>query len=390
MNTKEATMPSLRAALCFTGLVVLAGCGGNHEPAALNGGVEPPAMIVNAAPAQIREWVVTVPVSGDLRSRSEVEIKTEVGGRLQQIHCEEGAMVRADQVIAEVDATNYELARNQAQAALEVVVAGLERARVALDYARREKERADNLLRTGGITEKDHQAAENAVREAEAQVSVAEAQRGQAQVAVRIAEKALRDCRILAPADGRVQRRHFDEGSLLVPGSPVCSLVDNARLELECNIPSYRLSEIRTGQPASFTTPTWGERRFEGTVHSINPMVEADNRSVRARIRIPNPREELRSGMFAQGEIEVRREPGALVIPRPAFMADQSGSAQGSVFVVEGGHARRRSVEVVDSRRDLLWIRNDIREGDLVVVEVGPALKDGGAVQAAGSPTGRP
>jgi multidrug efflux pump subunit AcrA (membrane-fusion protein) len=64
------------------------------------------------------------------------------------------------------------------------------------------------------------------------------------------------------------------------------------------------LDEVRAGQLASFTTPTWGERRFQGRVHSINPMVDAQSRSVKVILNISNPGEELRSGMFARGEIE--------------------------------------------------------------------------------------
>jgi multidrug efflux pump subunit AcrA (membrane-fusion protein) len=118
-------------------------------------------------------------------------------------------------------------------------------------------------------------------------------------------------------------------------------------------------------------------------VSSISPVVEADNRSVEVIVKISNPKEELRTGMFARGEIEVRREARALVIPRSSFMADEEGSTSGGVFVAEGGRALRRSVRIADSRKDLLWVREGLKEGDLVIVQVGPALKEGAPVRVA-------
>ena len=227
------------------------------------------------------DWPVTIPISGNLRSQSNVEIKSEVAGRLIAAHFEEGDTVRKDQLLAEIDPVNYRLAYDQAASVLGVAQAGLERIQVTLDHARREKERADNLLRTGGITEKDHQAAVTGVKEAETQARLAEAQIAQARTAVTIAEKALKDCRILAPADGQVRRKYLDKGSLLTPGSAIYALVDNARLELDCLVPSYQLAGNPAGQRAVFTTPTWGERRFEGQVSAVNPMVESDNRSIK-------------------------------------------------------------------------------------------------------------
>ena len=77
-------------------------------------------------------------------------------------------------------------------------------------------------------------------------------------------------------------------------------------------IPSYQLAGIRLGQHATFQTPTWGERRFEGTVSAINPEIESENRSVKVQLKIANPRGELRSGMYARGEIITGREASAL------------------------------------------------------------------------------
>jgi RND family efflux transporter MFP subunit len=357
-------------------------CNGNR-----NGAVADPApkradaLVVKASPVESREWTVTVPVSGSLRSDSIVEVKSEVSGRLVATHFSEGDVVQKDQLLAEIDPTNYRLARDQAQAALAVAQAGLERAQVSAEHARREKERADNLLKSGGITEKDHQAAETGVREAEAQVRLAEAQCGQSQAAINIAEKALKDCRIVAPASGQVQKRFLDEGSYVMAGLSTYILVDNSRLELECLIPSYRLADLRLGQPAVFTTPTWGERRFDATVAAINPVVEADNRSIKVKLRMANPGAMLRTGMYARGEIQVRRETKALVVPRSALLAEREESSSGSVYVIQEGKALRRAIQLGGIQQDRVWVLQGLQQGELVIEEIGPSLKEGSAVR---------
>jgi RND family efflux transporter MFP subunit len=376
-------------ALMLLTLLWTTGCGearngAQAEPAAAPA---PAVMVVKAGSPQRGEWVVSVPISGDLRSQSRVEVRAEVGGRLIATHFKEGDLVSKDQLLAEIDSVNYRLALDQASAAVGVAEAGLARARISADHARREKERADNLLRSGGITEKDHQAAATGVNEAESQVNFAAAQVNQAKAAVAIAEKSLHDCRILAPADGHVQKRYFDTGSLLAAGSPLYMLVDNNRLELECLLPSYRFAEIRLGQPAVFTTPTWEDQRFNGVVVSTNPAVDSDNRSIRVTIRINNPRSALRTGMFARGEIEIKRQSNALMIPRSALIAEKEESGSGSVFLVIDGKSARKAVEVGGIQQDKVWVKSGLADSDSVILEIGPAVKDGIKVRAAASGT---
>jgi RND family efflux transporter MFP subunit len=336
---------------------------------------------VKAAPAEIREWIATVPISGNLLTLSSVDIKPEVGGRLIAVHFSEGDLVRKGQLLAEIDPENNKLAYDQAAAALAVAQAGLDRAKVAAEHAKTEKERADNLLGSGGITEKDHQAAITGVKEADSQVRLAEAQCGQARAVLAIAEKALRDCKIFSPAQGQVQKKYYDQGSLLGPGVSLCTLVDNSRLELEAVIPSYQLAALRLGLKAGFTTPTWGDRRFEGIVSAINPAVEADNRSVKVKLNIANPGGELRSGMYAQGEIVTGKESNAVVIPRDSLIPEKEGSENASVFVVKAGKAHRVNVLIGGSRPELVWVKQGLASGDLVITEIGPSLKEGATVR---------
>jgi RND family efflux transporter MFP subunit len=338
-------------------------------------------LAVKAAPVEVRDWIAEVSISGSLHTLSTVDVKPEVGGRLIAVHFQEGDFVRKDQLIAEIDPVNYQLAYDQAAAALSVAQAGLERARVSAEHVRTEKERADNLLRSGGITQKDHQATLTGVKEADSQVRFADAQCGQARAVLAIAEKALKDCRIIAPAQGHVQKKYLDKGSLVAPGVPLCTLVDNSQLELECVIPSYQLAALRIGQQAEFTTPTWSERRFQGTVAAINPTVEADNRSVKLILKIANPGGELRAGMYASGEVITGREKNAIIIPRDSLIPEKEGADQAAVFVVRDGKVHRLTIRIGGTQQEKVWIRQGLQQGEVVVSEIGPSLKEGVSVR---------
>lgn len=328
-----------------------------------------------------QEWISTVSISGDLHSRSTVDIKPEVGGRLIAVYFQEGDLVRKGQLLAELDPGNYKLAYDQASATLSVAEAGLERAKVSAEHVATEKIRADNLLSNGGITQKDHQATVTGVKEADTQVRLAEAQRAQARAALAIAEKALKDCNIFAPAPGNVQKRFFDNGSLLSPGVSLYTLVDNSQLELESVVPSYQLASIRLGQNAVFKTPTWGELTFKGAVSAINPTVELDNRSVKVILKIANPGGELRSGMYARGEITTGIKVKALVISRDSLIPEKEGEDMAGVYVVREGKAHRLRIQIGDSHQDQVWVRQGLEEGDRVITEIGPSIKEGAAVK---------
>jgi multidrug efflux pump subunit AcrA (membrane-fusion protein) len=81
--------------------------------------------------------------------------------------------------------------------------------------------------------------------------------------------------------------------------------------------------------------------------------------------------------MYAKGEITVGRENDALVVPRDALIPEEEGGGSAGVYVVREGKARRIDVQVGDTQRDRVWIREGLSGGELVIAEIGPSLKEG-------------
>jgi RND family efflux transporter MFP subunit len=163
----------------------------------------PRGLAVRTASVEKRDLPEDVVLTGTLKPRAQVQVVAEVGARLLSVERDEGARVAKGQVLARLDETDYRLANDRARATLAVAEAN--RA-----HAQAEKERADNLLKTGGITDRDHLTAQVALQ-------VGEASLAQAKAELAITGQQLARSEVRAPFSGRVAKRFPDPGSMLAP-----------------------------------------------------------------------------------------------------------------------------------------------------------------------------
>jgi RND family efflux transporter MFP subunit len=282
--------------------------------------------------------------------------------------------------VAWVDAEDYGLALDQARAAVQVAEAALARTRVAAEHALTELERARNLIRSGGITDRDLKAAEVSERDARAQVALAQAQLDQARAALPAAEKRLRDTVIRAPIAGVIETKFVNPGAYIEPPTQMFTVVDNQKLELESAVPATDLAEVRAGQRVRFRVASYPETMFEGRVVEINPSVDPMTRSAKVRIGVDNSSGKLKAGMFAQGDILTGAERQAIIIPpAAAYRASGSGS-EAYVFVVENGKAARRAVQLGREAEGRLEVVSGLKPGEVLIAEQRIELADGVAV----------
>ncbi|MBZ5513809.1 MAG: efflux RND transporter periplasmic adaptor subunit [Acidobacteriia bacterium] len=334
-----------------------------------------PTLAVRAVRVEPRPLDVAVEVTGSVVSSVAVDVKTEFAGRLVTMLKREGDAVTQGEWLAQLDDTNARLSLGQARASLDVAQAGLERAKVAQDHARLESERAQNLLKTGGITDRDFQAAQVADRDARAQLKLSEAQVEQAREALGLAEKRLRDCRILSPISGEVDRKALNPGGWLDGNVLLYRLVDNRRLELETYVASSELGRVKKGQTVHFTVATYPGETFEGTVSNISGGVDMLNRSARVRAAVPNPAGKLKAGMFIKGKIVTGTKRNVIVVPVDAVWR-RAGQAP-FVYVVENNQAKKREVRTGQEDADGLEITSGLAPGATVIIEQNLELAEG-------------
>jgi membrane fusion protein (multidrug efflux system) len=347
---------------------VAAACGGTEAETTTSQAVR--TVPVRTATVQTRDLAETLTLTGTLDPRAEVSVAPEVSARLERVLKNEGDRVSKGQLIAVLDNADFRLARDRARAML--AIADANRA-----HARAEKDRADSLLKTGGITDKDHLSAQVAVQ-------VADASYAQAASEVAIVERQLGRSEITAPLSGRVSKRFVDAGAMVAASTPIYTIVDDSQFEFRAAVASGDFGKLRVGQKVTVTVDALPGFVTEGEVNRIAPQIETRSRSFEVIVRLPG-RPQLVSGLFARGELHVRDIPGGLVVPPAALIRDGADPSHAQTFVVVGGKAERRDVTVGVEMADAVQVTTGLKAGEVVVLDPPSALGPGTQVQIAGS-----
>lgn len=348
-------------ALLLISSAALGGCGSQAATTA----TPRPGVPVRTAQVEARDLDDTLVLTGTLRPRQQVQVVAEVSARLVRVLKDEGARVAAGETLALLDDVDYRLAHERALAALAVAEANQR-------HAQTERERADNLLKTGGITDKDHLAAQVSLQ-------VAEAARAQARAEAAIAEQQRSRARVNAPFAGRVARRLADPGAMLASGAPLFTLVDDAVLEFRASVPSSDYGKAKVGATVDLRVDALGGRQVRGRVARITPLIDERTRAFELVVEVPGGGD-LVGGLFARAEVRVGRVAGALVVPPAALLRDGQDPRRAETFVVVGGKAERREVALGVETPLAVQVTEGLATGDVVVVAPPTALGSGAPV----------
>lgn len=168
-----------------------------------------------------------------------------------------------------------------------------------------------------------------------------------------------------SPLNGVVAELGVREGMQVSPGMSLFNLVDLSRVWVTAQITETQAAWVTQGQAAEVSLPALPGRVFKGQVDYVYPEVTAETRTLTARIRLDNPRLELKPGMYASVTLAAREKREALLVPSEALI--RTGTR--SVVIVAEGEGRFRPVDVIvgDEAQGRLEIREGLREGQQVV-----------------------
>jgi len=331
-----------------------------------------PAVAVETAAVATSDLEQAVEVVGALSARSAAEVKTEYSGTVAEVLVTQWVAVRKGTPLARLDT-------REASAAVQAARAGLLTAQVGARRAARELERTLKLQEAGLATRQAADDARTAEEAARAGVAAAQAQLDLAQT--RLAKALIR-----APIDGVVSERNVSVGDYVENmggAAPMFRIVDARVLELVAAVPSARMADLALGQALVFTSDALPGKQFRGQVSFINPAADEASRTVKVKVEVPNADGALKPGLFAKGRIVTGNRAGVLVVPRTALVSWDTANRTGTVFVLEGETARRRSIKTGAAAGESIEVLEGLQRGELVVTRGGFNLRDGDAVRKA-------
>lgn len=302
-------------------------------------------------PTRMEERLTTI---GTIRADEQVEIVSEIAGKIDAIHFDEGSRVEKGQLLLEID--DSELA------------AEWERAIHRVELAERAEARQQQLLDDGVISSETYDVALGELNVLSSELRLIEAQ--------------LAKTEIRAPFAGVIGLRWVSPGSYLSPQTRIASLQALDPVKIEFSVPERYAGMMRVGAGIRFTVEGI-DREFDGTIYAIEPGVDPSTRSLRMRATSPNPDGLLYPGTFANIELAVRTVTDALAVPAIAVIPELGGK---KVFVAVDGRAEPRSVTTGIRTERSVQITGGLEPGDLVITSAILQLQPGLAVEIEGEP----
>ena len=310
-----------------------------------------PVIARDVAPST-RAWSTTA--SGIVQAKTTVDVTFQVPGKVVMVGPDEGQTVRAGQVIAAIDPTDYRLTVDQAAA--------------QSDRATRDRDRNRPLLDAGSISAADMDHLEIGARQSAA--------------AADLARKKLGDTRLEAPISGIIARRAVEVGATAAPGQPVFTIVDLDPVRVRIGVPEGDVGHVTVGAPASVRIPALAAS-FTGRVSLIGVAADPTTRSYTVEVTVPNPSHQLRAGMVAEATINTSQSVTALLVPAAAVLHDGGVDAATIVYTLDRAdsrvHARRVTTGI--ARGDSLEITSGLTSGERIVVAGQQRLREAARVQ---------
>lgn len=301
---------------------------------------------VTVGAAQEKQLTQQLSLVGVFLANSDVNIASEIQGRITAVYANAGDFKPAGSVIATIDDELKQTAVLSAQA--------------NFDKAKADLDRFDALKKEKTISDAQYDAAVLAYKLSEAQLLTVKRQ--------------LRDTKITTLSSGFITSRFVDVGANVAVGAPIANIVDISTLKIKVNLAERDITKLHVGDKVAVETEVYPGASFSGTVRSISAKGD-DSHTYPVEIIIGNNKEHpLRAGMFARVNFSNVEAGKSVVIPRAALLGSVRDA---SVYVVTDGKAILRNVQVGIQSEDELEILSGVAAGETVVTNGQNNLKHG-------------
>jgi multidrug efflux system membrane fusion protein len=356
------------------------GPGGPGGPGGGGGGRRSAATTVGVAAAEKADIPVTIEALGTVTAAATTTVRAQVSGILQSVLFKEGQMVKAGQVLAQVDPRQFEMALLQASGQRQRDEAQLENARLTLNRYR-------TLLTQDSIARQDVDTQAALVKQLEGTVMTDKAAEGTAKLN-------LGYTKVIAPISGRVGLRVVDIGNLVGSSDSggIAVITQLSPIDVEFSIPQDTVPSVmqRVNDGAALPALALDRSRVNtldsGKFSAMDNQVDVQTGTVKAKARFANAKSTLFPSQFVNVRLEVRTIKDAIMVPVTAVRHGTSGDF---VYVLKADKTVTvRKVTRGQATVDKVQITDGLALGEQVITEGGDRLKEGAKVTLPGAGAG--
>lgn len=342
---------------------------------------------VKAVPAHRGDFVMTLKSPGEAYTERKVALKAEVGGVVKNLYVREGLHVKEGDILVEIEDREYALRLEKLQATRmkylsdlflekqfaaaekEVSPATLEK----LNKTQAEFDKATAGFQKGLVAQADLERAQKAYELAliEAgrkrdEIMASSKNLTQTEIDVKISEMELAKTKIRAPFAGVISDIKISPREHLDAGREICTVVDISRVKVKAKVLESEIGKMKVGREVDLRFSAYPGKTVKGVVDAVSPVVNTEDRTCTVYIGVRNPAEEIKPGMHAEVEIAADIFTGRLLVPQASIL---TRGGRRLVFVVEGGLAKWRYVEIGVENEKFAEILDGVKDGEPVIVE---------------------
>lgn len=337
----KPVFPVFFSAISLAAMLFMSGCNSEHQEGVTK--IQLPEQEVRVVPALLEPVRNQIELLGTIAPVNRVEIAAKVSGTIIDLPVVLGSEIEKGEIIVEISAGEID--------------AKLQQSKSQLEQAKRNLERERKLLSQKAATREG-------VRALQEGVDIAQAAYTEALTFQQYT-------RIKAPINGRVTRKHVNEGDLATPGKPLLNIEDNNHLQVITDIPERYIFEVRQGDKLKIDVPS-ADMTITGTVAEVAPSADPQTRTAPVKLDI-EAHPQLYGGQFVRVVLNTQVA-HTLTVPQSALVP--FGQME-RVFVVDADIAELRLVRSGENYGDSIEILSGLKEGERVVIEGQETLRDG-------------
>lgn len=359
-------MNRFRVFLIGVVVVALAGCG--SRPAAPAGGKpagksgaqrDIPVIVETVSQQDLQDFIV---ITGTLEGETDVVMSSETSGTVVELHKHLGDWVDAGDELGRVDNEDYALLLQKAQATALA-------AEAAFDAASMNWETAQKLAEANTISNADFAQAKSAYKQAQANLSAAQAGAKQAQ-------RSYDNSRFIAPVSGYIAHIGLEVGEHVNMGAPICTIVNTHRMMVKSGLSERDVRKVQRGDVVQLR---YEDDLFKGTITGVGKKPLSGTLLYPVEISLKNHDDLLFPGMAVSIEIDTRVFKQVIAISQNVIQKQYDTDYVYVISNVEDGRGKAEK-RIVTRRLDIgerSIIATGIQTGDLLVIEGAENLEDG-------------